>query len=36
VHSVYPTQMYARPQKIKQRLDPDMLFVGNIPIELAS
>ena len=36
VHSIYPTQTYARLQKIKQRLDPDMLFVGNIPIEPAS
>jgi FAD/FMN-containing dehydrogenase len=35
VHSVYPPATYARLQQIKQRLDPDRVFAGNIPIEPA-
>jgi FAD/FMN-containing dehydrogenase len=35
VRSIYPAQTYARLQNIKKRLDPDSVFVGNVPIDPA-
>jgi FAD/FMN-containing dehydrogenase len=35
VTSVYPEKTYARLQEIKRRLDPQMVFRGNVPIEPA-
>jgi hypothetical protein len=31
--SVYPPGTYARLQRVKRRLDPGQVFVGNVPIE---